>query len=111
MREIVNGMRDAGGLRVAGDAERSAAVGRIYRWFATWRDDGRFERINRALVMADCEPLGRGANPLAAIIGNQSVETTKADGLHGYDAGKKINGYKRHAFVDTGVASCANRIQ
>ena len=25
----------------------------IYRWFAVWRDDGRFERINHALVMAD----------------------------------------------------------
>jgi transposase len=26
--------------------------GTIYRWFAAWRDDGRFERINHALVMA-----------------------------------------------------------
>jgi hypothetical protein len=25
----------------------------IYRWFAAWRDDGRFERMNHALVMAD----------------------------------------------------------
>src|SRR3982074_1434166 len=24
--------------------------GTIYRWFAAWRDDGRFERINHALV-------------------------------------------------------------
>ena len=29
--------------------------GTIYRWFATWRDDGRFERTNHALVMADRE--------------------------------------------------------
>jgi transposase len=35
----------------------------IYRWFAAWRDDGRFERINHALVMADRERVGRDASP------------------------------------------------
>ena len=33
--------------------------GTIYRWFAAWRDEGRFERINHALVMADRERVGR----------------------------------------------------
>jgi hypothetical protein len=33
--------------------------GTICRWFAVWRDDGRFERINHALVMADRERVGR----------------------------------------------------
>ena len=75
--------------------------GTIYRWFATWRDDGRFERINDALVMADRERVGRDASPAAAIIDSQSVKTTEAGGLRGYDAGKKINGRKRHALVDT----------
>jgi transposase len=37
--------------------------GTIYRWFAAWRDDGRFERINHALVMADRERVGRDASP------------------------------------------------
>ena len=32
--------------------------GTIYRWFAAWRDDGRFERMNHALVMADRERVG-----------------------------------------------------
>ena len=35
--------------------------GTIYRWFAAWRDDGCFERINHALVMADRERVGRDA--------------------------------------------------
>ena len=35
------------------------------------------------------------------IIDSQSVKTTEADGPRGYDAGKKINGRKRHAIVDT----------
>ena len=47
--------------------------GTIYRWFAAWRDDGRFERINHALVMADRERVGRDASPSAAIIDRWDV--------------------------------------
>jgi Transposase DDE domain len=43
-------------------------------------------------------PAAAGLFPCAAIIGSQSA---KADGPHVYDAGKKINGRKRHALVDT----------
>jgi transposase len=73
----------------------------VYRWFATWRDACLFEKINHALVMTDRERVGREANPSAAIIDSQSVKTTEAGGPRGYDAGKKINGRKRHALVDT----------
>jgi len=73
----------------------------VYRWFAAWRDNGVFEKINHALVMADRERVGRDASPSAAIIDSQSVKTTEAGGPRGYDAGKKINGRKRHALVDT----------
>jgi transposase len=72
-----------------------------YRWFAAWPDDGRFERINHALVTADRERVGRDASPSAAIIDSQSVKTTEAGGPRGYDACKKVNGRKRHALVDT----------
>jgi putative transposase len=49
MREIVNGIFSA--MR-AGCAWRLApsdlpAWETLYPWFAAWRDDGRFERINR----------------------------------------------------------------
>src|SRR5580704_6683278 len=46
---------------------------------------------------------GSGATPAptAAIIDSQSARTTEAGGPRGYDAGKKINGRKRHALVDT----------
>jgi len=73
----------------------------VYRWFATWRDNSLFEKINHALVIADRERVGRRASPSAAIIDSQSVKTTEAGGPRGYDAGKKINGRKRHALVDT----------
>jgi len=73
----------------------------IYRWFAKFRDEDRFEKINHALIMLDRERVGRQASPTGAIIDSQSVKTTEAGGPRGYDAGKKINGRKRHALVDT----------
>jgi transposase len=103
MREIVNGifyvMRAGCPWRLL--PKDLPPWGTIYRWFATWRDDGRFERINHALVMADRERVGRDASPSAAIIDCRSAKTTEAGGPRGYDAGKKINGRKRHALVDT----------
>ena len=114
MREIVNGifyvMRSGCAWRLM--PNDLPPWGTIYRWFAVWRDDGRFERINHALVMVDRERLGRDASPTAAIVDSQSAKTTEAGGPRGYDAGKKINGRKRHALVDTdGAASCWNRIR
>jgi transposase len=49
----------AGGLPVAPAAKRPGAMGAIYCWFANWRDDGSFERLNHALAMADRERVGR----------------------------------------------------
>src|SRR6202163_2296204 len=72
-----------------------------YRWFTRFRDDGTWQTLNHHLVMLDRGRVGRGANPSAAIIDSQSVKTTEAGGPRGFDAGKKINGRKRHALVDT----------
>ena len=44
---------------------------------------------------------GRKKSPSAAIIDSQTVKTTEVGGQRGYDAGKKINGRKRHIVVDT----------
>ena len=80
MREIVNGifyvMRAGCPWRLV--PSDLPPWGTIYRWFAAWRDDGRFERINHALVMADRERAGRDASPSAAIIDSQSVKNTEA---------------------------------
>src|SRR5579863_4873759 len=72
-----------------------------YRWFVRFRDEGVWESLNHHLVMLDRERVGREASPSAAVMDSQSVKTTEAGGPHGYDAGKQVNGRKRHALVDT----------
>ena len=51
--------------------------------------------------MLDRERSGRQSSPTNAIIDSRSVKTNEAGGLRGYDAGKKTNGRKRHALVNT----------
>jgi len=73
----------------------------VQYYFYGWRDDGTWLSINHALVMRTREIEGREASPTAGVIDSQSAKTTEAGGPRGYDAGKKINGRKRHLLVDT----------
>ena len=73
----------------------------VDRWFTRFRDGGTWEILNHHLVMLDRMRVGREASPSAAVIDSQSVKTTEAGGPRGFDAGKKVNGRKRHVMVDT----------
>lgn len=75
----------------------------VYDVFRGWVADGTWIRIHDAL--RDQVRLAAGRNPLpaAAVIDSQSVRgaDTVPGRSRGYDAGKKINGRKRHIAVDT----------
>jgi putative transposase len=73
----------------------------VYHYFRLWRKDGTWERINSALRVEVRVAAGREPEPSAAVMDSQTVKTTETPGVRGYDAGKKVNGRKRHLLVDT----------
>ncbi len=73
----------------------------VFGYFRRLWEDGTWPTLHAALVMAARERAGKEASPTAGITDSQSVRTTEAGGPKGYDAGKKVNGRKRHVLVDT----------
>ena len=77
----------------------------VHDYLDLWSYDGTLDRIHHALYVRCREQEGREASPTAAIIDSQSVKSAEKGGAsidpHGYDAGKKIKGKKRHLLVDT----------
>ncbi len=73
----------------------------VYHYFRQWRLNGLWAELNAALRERLRVRLGRAPQPSAGIVDSQSVKTTAVGGPRGYDAGKKVNGRKRHLLVDT----------
>ncbi|MGH9675461.1 MAG: IS5 family transposase [Candidatus Acidiferrum sp.] len=77
----------------------------LYDYFDLWTYDGTLENIHHALYVKCREQIGREASPAAAIIDRKTREKRRKRGRcidpPCYDAGKKINGKKRHILVDT----------
>jgi len=77
-------------------------AGTVYWWAGKWQADGSAKHMHDGLRDRIRAATGRDPRTTAAIIDSQSVKGTEmiAQSHRGYDAGKKINGTKRHIAVD-----------
>ncbi len=73
----------------------------VYATFRRWTRAGLFEHMHDRLRAMWREREQRAVNPTGAIIDSQSVRTSERGGPHGFDAGKKVKGRKRHLVTDT----------
>jgi putative transposase len=73
----------------------------VYYYFAKWKNDGTWYRIHETLRSQERARQGKHKHPTAGAADSQSVKTTSLPSSRGFDAGKKINGRKRHILVDT----------
>jgi putative transposase len=73
----------------------------VYYHYRKWRQHRLWLKVNRLLREQVRQEAGRETTPSAAIVDAQSVKTTLVKGERGFDAGKRVNGRKRHVVVDT----------
>jgi putative transposase len=73
----------------------------LYTYYRNWILTGFWITLHDYLRRRLRWVHGRKAKPSAAIVDSQTVKSTECNEARGYDAGKKINGSKRHLVVDT----------
>jgi putative transposase len=73
----------------------------VYYYFRRWSADGTWARLHHLLHARLRQKLGRHKHPTAGCLDSQSVKCTAVPGVRGFDAGKGVNGRKRHLLVDT----------
>jgi transposase len=105
MRDIVDGIRyltHNGPVWRALPADFPPAW-TVYWRAAKWQADGSTQAMHDQLRERVRQLAGRAAAPTAAVIDSQSVRAAEevARSSRGYDAGKKVQGRKRHIAVDT----------
>jgi transposase len=104
-RQMVDAVRYlvAGGITWRAIPADFPAWDRVYAFFRRWRDTGLTTELHDRLRHRTREAAGRDPEPTAGIIDAQSVKGAASvpAATRGFDAGKNINGRKRHIVVDT----------
>lgn len=78
-----------------------APWGTVYHYYRLWKRNQLWEQIHTHLREHLRQVAGRKRHASAGILDSQSVKSTECSDERGYDAGKKVNGRKRHVLVDT----------
>jgi putative transposase len=73
----------------------------VYYYFRVWQAAGTWRRVHDTLRSDLRRKKGRHKHPTAGSLDSQSVKTTSVPSSRGFDAGKLVNGRKRHLLVDT----------
>ena len=73
----------------------------VFHVFRKWTVDHTWESIHARLRAHIRKAANKRCRPTAAILDSQSVKSDGHGGAVGFDAGKRIQGRKRHVLVDT----------
>jgi putative transposase len=73
----------------------------VYHYYRLWTRSALLSQIHAHLGQPVRLESGKKRQPTAAILDSQTIKSSETSGERGYDAGKKINGRKRHLLVDT----------
>lgn len=103
MRQVINAILyvTVGGIQWRMLPREYPSWKSVYHYFWVWRRDGTWQRLHDMLRTRLRQRMGRQGYPSAGSLDSQSIKRSAIPGEHGYDAGKRINGRKRHLVVDT----------
>jgi putative transposase len=73
----------------------------VHTYYRRWRQDGTWEQIHEALRQQVRSQARRDPSPRSSAADSQSVKTAGQGGEGGFDNGKKVQGRKRHIWVDS----------